>query len=131
MMILTACSMNSQIETNTSQDNTPVITPSTGTVKFVAYDIEPTPKDGWEALLEKVVYPQLACEAQIEGTVLVKTSIDENGKVTDLFIAKGIPNTGLDEAALNAVRSTEFIPAKKDGQPVTVQITIPVLFKLK
>jgi TonB family protein len=37
---------------------------------------------------------------------------------------------GLDEKALEAVRTWRFEPARKDGQPVAVQINVEVIFRL-
>jgi len=37
---------------------------------------------------------------------------------------------GLDEKAIEAVRTWRFEPAKKDGQPVPVQMNVEVSFRL-
>jgi TonB family protein len=37
---------------------------------------------------------------------------------------------GLDEKALEAVRTWKFTPAMKDGHPVAVQINVEVNFRL-
>ncbi|MFB0515439.1 MAG: TonB family protein [Candidatus Neomarinimicrobiota bacterium] len=42
-----------------------------------------------------------------------------------------MPNTGLDEAAAEAIKRTRFKPAKQRDRPVGVWISIPVNFKLK
>ena len=77
------------------------------------------------------VYPEIAQEAGIEGTVVVQVFIDKKGRVQDTVILKGIPNTGLDEAAISAIRKTRFRPAKQRERPVGVWISIPVNFRLK
>ena len=51
--------------------------------------------------------------------------------VTATKIVKGLPNTGLDEAAMEAIRKTRFKPAKQRERAVGVWISIPVNFKLK
>ena len=95
-------------------------------VKFIPYDDPPQP------LSEiRPVYPEIAQEAGIEGTVVVQVCIDKKGRVQDTVILKGIPNTGLDEAALKAIRKTRFRPAKQRERPVGVWISIPVNFRLK
>ena len=95
-------------------------------VKFIPYDDPPQP------LSEiRPVYPEIAQEAGIEGTVVVQVFIDKKGRVQDTVILKGIPNTGLDEAALKAIRKTRFRPAKQRERPVGVWISIPVNFRLK
>ena len=95
-------------------------------VKFIPYDDPPQP------LSEiRPVYPEIAQEAGIEGTVVVQVFIDKKGRVQDTIILKGIPNTGLDEAALKAIRKTRFRPAKQRERAVGVWISIPVNFRLK
>jgi len=95
-------------------------------VKFIPYDDPPQP------LSEiRPVYPEIAQEAGIEGTVVVQVFIDKKGRVQDTVILKGIPNTGLDEAAISAIRKTRFRPARQRERPVGVWISIPVNFKLK
>jgi protein TonB len=56
--------------------------------------------------------------------------VDETGRVTGAKIIKGI-GAGCDEAALDAVRQTQFKPGKQRGTPVKVQVSIPIVFKLQ
>ncbi len=100
-------------------------------VKFIPYDDPPEPIGGYAAIQRNVEYPEIAQEAGIEGTVIVQAFIDKGGKVTDTVILKGIPNTGLDEAAMAAIRKTRFRPAKQRDRAVGVWISIPVNFKLR
>ena len=95
-------------------------------VKFIPYDDPPQPLSDI-----RPVYPEIAQEAGIEGTVVVQVFIDKKGRVQDTVILKGIPNTGLDEAAISAIRKTRFSPAKQRERPVGVWISIPVNFRLK
>ncbi len=95
-------------------------------VKFIPYDDPPQPLSNI-----RPVYPEIAQEAGIEGTVVVQVFIDKKGRVQDTIILKGIPNTGLDEAAISAIRKTRFRPAKQRERPVGVWISIPVNFRLK
>lgn len=93
--------------------------------KFIPYDDPPRP-----LVAIRPVYPDIAQEAGIEGQVLVQCFIDKTGKVKETIILKGIPNTGLNEAAVDALRKTEFRPAKQRGTNVGVWITLPINFKL-
>ena len=95
-------------------------------VKFIPYDDPPQPLSNI-----RPIYPEIAQEAGIEGTVVVQVFIDKEGRVQDTLILKGIPNTGLDEAAISAIRKTRFRPAKQRERPVGVWISIPVNFRLK
>ncbi len=100
-------------------------------VRFIPFDEAPEPIGGFAAIQKNVIYPEIAQEAGIEGTVVVQAFIDENGKVGRCNILKGVPNTGLDEAAVNAIRKTDFIPAMQRDRKVGVWISIPVIFKLR
>lgn len=100
-------------------------------VKFIPYDEAPEPVGGPAAILRNIVYPEIAREAQIEGTVIIQAFVNEKGIVTDWVVMKGIPNTGLDEAAISAIRKTKFKPAKQRDRDVGVWIAIPVVFRLK
>jgi len=100
--------------------------PSGPKVVFIPYDDPP------QALSPiRPSYPEIAQEAGIEGVVVVQAFIDKKGRVKETLILKGVPNTGLDEAAMEAIRKTRFRPAKQRERAVGVWISIPVNFKLK
>ena len=98
---------------------------------FFSYDEPPEPIGGFPAIQRNVVYPEIAQEAGIEGTVVIQAFVNEFGKVTDCVVLKGVPNTGLDEAAIDAIKKTRFKPAKQRDRNVGVYISIPVIFKLQ
>ena len=100
--------------------------PSGPQVKFIPYDDPPVPLTPI-----RPKYPEIAQEAGIEGTVFIQAFIDKQGRVIETTIIKGIPNTGLDEAAIEAIRKTRFRPARQRERAVGVWISIPVNFKLK
>tara|TARA_B110000438_G_scaffold287051_1_gene318935 strand:- start:963 stop:1589 length:627 start_codon:yes stop_codon:yes gene_type:complete len=95
-------------------------------VKFIPYDDPPQPLSSI-----RPVYPEIAQEAGIEGTVVVQVFVDKKGRVQDTLVLKGIPNTGLDEAAVAAIKKTRFRPARQRERAVGVWISIPVNFRLK
>ena len=97
-------------------------------IKFIPFDTPPKPKKG---LGIKPIYPEIAKEAGIEGTVYIQFFIDEKGNVTEAYVQKGVPNTGLDEAALNAVKKSKWKPARQREKKVGVWQTVPVRFELK
>ena len=106
--------------------------PSSGpNVKFIAYDDPPVPVGGYGAIQRNIVYPEIAQEAGIEGKVIIQAFIDEKGRVQSMTVLQGIPNTGLNEAAMAAIKKTRFKPAQQRDRPVGVYISIPVNFKLK
>jgi len=99
-------------------------------VYFVAVEEMPEPIGGISEIQKKIVYPEIAKRAGVEGKVYVLAFVDEAGIVTDAKIIKGI-GAGCDEAALNAVKKTKFKPGKQRGKAVKVQVSIPVVFKLQ
>jgi protein TonB len=95
--------------------------------KFIPYDQAPRPKI---PLGDLIVYPELAREAGIEGKIFVRAFINTKGIVTATKIVKGLPNTGLDEAALNAIKKSRWYPARQRDKKVGIWLTIPVDFSL-
>jgi protein TonB len=97
---------------------------------FVAVEEMPSPIGGIKAIQEKIFYPEIAKRAGVEGKVYILAFVNEQGEVTKAQVIKGI-GAGCDEAALNAVLKTRFTPGKQRGKPVKVQVSIPIIFKLK
>lgn len=83
-------------------------------------------------LVKKVnpVYPQLAQDRGLEGSITVNALIDEKGNVIDTGILKGMQDDlGLGKAAETAVRKWKFEPARKDGVAVKVWKSFVIAFK--
>ena len=97
---------------------------------FVAVEEMPEPLGGIKGIQEKIVYPEIAKRAGVEGKVYILAFVDESGNVTKAQVLKGI-GAGCDEAALDAVMKTKFKPGKQRGVPVKVQVSIPIIFKLQ
>ena len=55
--------------------------------------------------------------------------VGPDGRPREIRISRSL-GLGLDEKALEAVRTWRFDPARKDGQPVAVQINVEVSFRL-
>jgi protein TonB len=77
----------------------------------------------------KPVYPALAKQARIQGTVELSAIIGKDGKVQDLKLVHGHPL--LVQAAIQAVRDWEYRPTLLNGEPVEVATTIDVNFTLQ
>ncbi len=75
------------------------------------------------------VYPEIAREARVQGTVIVEARIEPDGTVSDARILRSIPL--LDQAALDAVEQWRFRPTLLDGKPVPVIVTLTVNFRLE
>lgn len=98
---------------------------------FVAYDEAPQPIGGFEAIQKKLVYPEIARKAGIEGQVTIYAHINERGEVIDTKILVPLGNSGCNEAAIAAIKAVKWKPAKQRDKPVAVWVSIPVRFKLK
>ena len=75
-------------------------------------------------------YPQLAREMGKEGTVLLRLTLDERGRLMEAVVVRGA-GSGFDEQALRAVKESTFNPAKRDGRPVMCRANLPVKFILE
>ena len=101
--------------------------------RYFLLDEHPTFKGGspndfalW--VTKHVKYPKYAKEIGIEGTVKVHFVIDKKGKVSEAHVHQGV-HPVLDQEAVRVVlKSPKWKPAKKDGRPVKVSYTIPVMF---
>jgi TonB family protein len=68
-----------------------------------------------------------ARKRHLKGVVGLKVVVDDSGRVSDVSIVKPM-GAGLDENAVNFVRTWQFAPATKDGRPVAVAAFIEVDF---
>jgi TonB family protein len=75
-------------------------------------------------------YPDIAKQNRWEGTVLLKLSIDAQGRVTDVAVLRSSGHPVLDAEAAAAVRIWRGEPALQDGQPVASEEQLPVRFRL-
>jgi eukaryotic-like serine/threonine-protein kinase len=76
------------------------------------------------------VYPPLARAAQLEGDVVLQVVVGRDGKVSDIAVVVSI-HPLLDEAARNAVRRYEYLPARRNGVPEARTIRIAVSFRMR
>jgi len=75
-------------------------------------------------------YSDAAVKAKYQGTVILMVVIGPDGRAIDIHVAKGL-GLGLDEKAIEAVRSYRFKPALgPNGKPATVSAPIEVTFRL-
>ncbi len=91
----------------------PAATPVSGQPlpDILPYDNPPEP-----VTTVQPTYPEFAKEAQITGTVVIHALVGKDGRVGRVIVAKGI--TGLNDAAIDAVKRWVFKPALKDQAPV-------------
>ena len=74
-------------------------------------------------------YTEEARRAKIQGTCILWLIVDAEGHPRDIRVVRGL-GYGLDAKALETVKQWRFEPARKDGQPVNVQVSVEVGFRL-
>jgi protein TonB len=74
-------------------------------------------------------FSEEARRSKYQGEVTLLATIGVDGHTRDLRVVRSL-GMGLDEKALEAVRTWRFEPGKKDGRPVAVQMNIIVSFHL-
>lgn len=74
-------------------------------------------------------YSKAARKAKRQGTVILWLVVNTHGLPEHIKVQRSL-GLGLDESAVKAVEHWTFEPAKKDGQPVAVMITVAIDFKL-
>jgi len=77
---------------------------------------------------EKPVYPRLAEQAGLEGTVWVKALVSKDGTVKDAAVYRSSGMASLDEAAVKAAFKCRYKPAIQNGRPVAMWVTYSVEF---
>ncbi len=106
--------------------STPVAVPKVATPQRVRVSSGVTAGN----LINKVqpVYPPIAKNARIQGTVVLQAVISKNGVVENLHAVSGHPM--LIPAAVEAVKQWRYKPYFLNGEPVEVETTIQVNFTL-
>lgn len=74
-------------------------------------------------------YTEEARRSQITGTVVLSVVFSRNGQVTDIRAAQSLC-CGLTEKAIAAARQIRFVPAMREGQPVSVRMQLEYNFNL-
>jgi TonB family protein len=72
------------------------------------------------------IYPKIAATRGDWGDVVIDALVSESGKVTDAKVISG-PDT-LRQSALQVVRTQTYQPAKLNGKPVSMHVTVKVPF---
>jgi TonB family protein len=74
-------------------------------------------------------YTEEARKAKLQGVVVLWIIVNASGAVTDYEVVKPL-GLGLDEKAVEIVKTWKFKPAMIDGSPVPVRILVEVPFRL-
>jgi TonB family protein len=72
-------------------------------------------------------YPDVPADAEPNGLVVMLVGISPRGHVEQVHVLRS-SNAIFEASAVTTVRTWKFSPAKKDGQPVPVQVTVEMRF---
>lgn len=82
-------------------------------------------------LSKNIRYPAEAHTNNIQGRVVVSVIINTEGKVTNAKIVQSVAPSLDAEALRVATTMPDWTPGTKDGKPVNVKYTFPVVFRLQ
>ena len=74
-------------------------------------------------------YPAIAWAAHVDGMVVLAATISKTGTIENLRVVSG-PGL-LTSAAVEAVRTWRYQPYLLNGEPVEVETTVNVVFRLR
>lgn len=97
---------------------------------FVVVESMPRLTGGLAELQRSVEYPKEAIERGVEGRVTVQFLVNKEGNAICPKVIRGI-GAGCDQAALKAVQQAKFYPGMQRGEPVVVQYSLPIVFRLQ
>lgn len=126
LCFLVATSVIQQVPSSPAQSRTQNVGQSAATGTDRARLFEPP-------ILLKKIEPTFSREAvliEFQGTVLLSVLVGEDGTVQRARIARS-PGLGLDEKAVEAVRSWRFQPARMNGGAVAASVTVAVDFRFR
>jgi len=85
------------------------------------------PLGGYQAIPR---YPESARRAGVEGVTVLRFVVLANGHVDKIQVDRSAGHVDLDQAAVEAVKTWLFEPARRGKEPVPVWVTLPVRFAL-
>jgi TonB family protein len=95
---------------------------------FIAVEVEPY--IDLAELQKRVVYSEMAIRAGVQGKVIVRVLVGKDGKPLKSIVEYS-QNELLNESAVKAVMSSIFTPARQNGNPVALWVSIPINFRLR
>lgn len=82
-------------------------------------------------IAEHTIYPAEAAKNGVQGKVIVKFEVEEDGSLADIRVVRSV-SPELDNEALRVVNNMpKWKPAIVDGVPHKVEMTVPFTFKLE
>ena len=83
-----------------------------------------------EWVQRRIIYPQAAMQARIQGTVFATFIIEQDGSVSNVTVVKGVIDL-IDNEVVQAIKaSPKWSPGLQRGQPVRIRYILPLNFVL-
>jgi|GEM_PF-6756008 len=95
---------------------------------FEVTDVPPKLIDE-QGIIKQIRYPLAAERANVEGRVVLKMIVNEDGSVSDIEVIRGI-GMGCDKEAIRVLNKARFEPAKHQGETVRAWFAYTVTFRL-
>lgn len=73
-------------------------------------------------------FTPLARQLHYDGTTVLMATVNESGSIQDVQVLRPA-GFGLDDAAVQAIKTWKFDPAKRDGKPVKTVIEVEVAYR--
>lgn len=73
-------------------------------------------------------FPELAPDAEQRGLVVMLVGVNEKGRVAPVRVLRS-SGDAFEKSAVETVKKWKFKPARKDGKPVPVQVTVEMTFR--
>ncbi len=80
-----------------------------------------------DIIVKKIKYPSKLKKQKIEGKVIAKVLVNNEGKVQQHEILQS-PHLKLSKSVINKLNRLKFIPAEADGKKVACWVVIPFVF---
>ena len=75
-------------------------------------------------------YPRMLLRRGIEGSVLVRARVQDDGRCSEVQLKESSGFDLFDRAALSAVKSWQFVPARKGVRTVVAWVDVPIEFRI-
>lgn len=85
---------------------------------------------GTGTLYLNIDYPREAIRNQIQGRLKLTFTVGRDGTVRRIRVTESL-HPLCDSAAVAGLRSVQFHPATRNGEPVPVRMSLPIRFRLK